>query len=77
LRRASFEQDRFSGEFSITNLPTNITDSLTAVTTAKIIEQTGFKSDEVKQALAVEGHLQITHSSRRIAGGTANRELTA
>jgi len=53
-----------SGEFSITRSADKTSpDSLTAVTTAKIIEQTGFKSAEVKQALAVGRDLQITHSS--------------
>ena len=35
----------------------------TAVTTAKIIAQSGFTSDALKQALAVGNHLEITHSS--------------
>ena len=52
------------GEFSITKSADDPSpDSLTAVTTARIIEQTGFKSDEVKQALAVGRNLQITYSS--------------
>ena len=53
-----------SGEFSITKSADDTSpDSLTAVTTARIIEQTGFKSDEVKQALAVGRDLQIAYSS--------------
>src|SRR4029077_16842968 len=53
-----------SGDFSITQSSDDTSpNSLTAVTTAKIIEQTGFKSDEVKQALAVGRDLQITYSS--------------
>ena len=53
-----------SGDFSITKSADETTpDSLSAVTTAKIIEQTGFKSDEVKLALAVGTDLQITYSS--------------
>ena len=35
----------------------------TAVTTAKIIAQSGFTSDALKQAFAVGNHLEITHSS--------------
>jgi hypothetical protein len=53
-----------SGEFSNTRSADDTTpDSLTAVTTARIIEQTGFKSDQIKQALAVGRNLQITYSS--------------
>jgi hypothetical protein len=52
------------GEFSITKSADDTSqDSLTAVTTARIIDQTGFKSDELKQALAVGRNLQITYSS--------------
>jgi hypothetical protein len=53
-----------SGDFSITKSADDTSpNSLTAVTTAKIIEQTGFKSDDVKQAVAVGRNLQITYSS--------------
>jgi len=52
------------GEFSITKFADDTSaESLTGVTTARIIEQTGFKSDEVKQGLAVGKDLQITYSS--------------
>jgi hypothetical protein len=37
--------------------------SETAVTSAKIIAQSGFSSDALRQAFAVGNHLQITHSS--------------
>ena len=35
----------------------------TAVTTARIIAQSGFTSDALKQAFAVGNHLEITHCS--------------
>jgi hypothetical protein len=53
-----------SGELSITRSAGDTSsDSLSAVTTARIIEQTGFRSDEIKRALAVGRNLQITYSS--------------
>ena len=68
-----------SGEFSVTRSADDTTpDSLTAVTTARIIEQTGFKSDQIKQALAVGRNLQITYSSAEELPGkllTVNSQL--
>jgi hypothetical protein len=52
------------GEFSITRYADDTSqESLIAVTTARIIGQTGFRSEEIKQALAVGKNLQVTYSS--------------
>src|SRR6185295_503938 len=42
---------------------TEFSSAKTEVTTAKIVAQTGFTSDELKETFAVGHHLQITHSS--------------
>ena len=52
------------GPFSITrSADDTLPELLTATTTARIVEQTGFRSDEIKQALAVGKNLQVTYSS--------------
>ncbi|MCI0488221.1 MAG: hypothetical protein L0229_16660 [Blastocatellia bacterium] len=41
----------------------DFSEELTAVTSARIIEQTGFASTELAQAFAVGNHIEVTHTS--------------
>jgi hypothetical protein len=43
--------------------------SKTAVTTAKIVAQSGFESDSLRQAFAVGNHLEVTHTSLQEVDG--------